>query len=314
MTLSTEITFLLLVFFAVALLAFGLVAVFQRDAVARRMQRNAATGPADVASLRYGSPTKGFSPIWERLEKFAAADDSKDRSVLRMDLVRAGYYQPSAIGVYYGMRIAAAVGLALAVTVAVPVFGGGLVPLNLVPVAGIFAAAIGYIAPMLFLKRRIFVRQRSVREGFPDSLDMLLICVEAGLGLGAAIERVGAEMERASPVLSEHFKLIGLETRAGKSREEALKNFANRTGVDEVHSLVTLLHQSQQLGTNLADSLRVHAFEMRAKRLLRAEERANKLPVKIVLPLGLCILPCLLIVIFTPILIRIVRSIAPTLG
>lgn len=311
--MSTEITILILVFLAVVLLAMGLIAVFQKDAVSKRMEReiSAADGQS-AASLRYSGPTGRFSGIWTHLERFAGTDDDKNRTALRLSLVRAGYYNPRAVGYYYGLRIFLAIGLALLVTVAVPTFGGGLVPLNMVPVAGIAFAGIGYLLPLAYLTRRAKQRQLSVRESFPDALDMLLICVEAGLGLGAAVERVGLEMEAAHPVLSEHFKLIGLETRAGKSREVALKNFANRTGVDEVRSLVTLLHQSQQLGTNMADSLRVHAYEMRAKRMLRAEERANKLPVKIVLPLGFGILPCLLIVIFTPILIRIIRAMGGT--
>ncbi len=311
--MSTELIFMVLVFFTVALLAAGLVAAFQKDAVSQRMEREITSAAAKSASsLLYGAPTGRFSSVWGKLERFAGAKDDKDKTTLRLKLVRAGYYNPRAVAIYYGLRIAMAIGFALMVTVAIPTFSGGLIPLNIVPVVGIAFAGLGYILPFGYITQRIRERQLAVQESFPDGLDMMLICVEAGLGLGAAMERVGLELEVAHPVLSEHFKLIGLETRAGKSRGEALKNFANRTGVDEVRSLVTLLHQSQQLGTNMADSLRVHAFEMRAKRLLRAEERANKLPVKIVLPLGFGILPCLLIVIFTPILIRIFHAMGAT--
>jgi tight adherence protein C len=139
-----------------------------------------------------------------------------------------------------------------------------------------------------------------------------VVCVEAGLGLAAAIERVGTELSKANAVLAENFKLIGIETRAGKSRQDALRNLAMRTGVDDISSFVTMLMQTEQLGTSMAETLRVYAFEMRNRRMLRAEEMANKLPVKIVLPLACCILPCLWIVIFTPLVIKIMRGFAGT--
>jgi tight adherence protein C len=202
--------------------------------------------------------------------------------------------------------------LAVAVLIGLPLLNTNesIIPIGFLPVFAGLAGSIGYLGPALYLSRRTQSRQLSVREGFPDALDMMLVCVEAGLGLAAAIERVGTELARANGVLAENLKLVGMETRAGKTRQEALRSLAARTGVDDVGSFVTMLIQTEQLGTSLAETLRVYAFEMRNRRMLRAEEQANKLPVKIVLPLAFCILPCLWIVIFTPLVIKIVRGFA----
>ncbi len=180
--------------------------------------------------------------------------------------------------------------------------------------AALVACVVGYYLPYLYLQNRISERQRKAREGFPDVLDMLLICAEAGLGLSAAIERVSNEVGRSHPILAEQFALVGMEMRAGTSRSDALQNLARRLGVDEINAFVTLLVQSETLGTSIADSLRVYAQEMRIARLLRAEEMANKLPVKIAIPLGIFILPCLIILVMTPSAIRIVRSLFPVMG
>jgi len=186
--------------------------------------------------------------------------------------------------------------------------------INIVPFLALLGAGFGFVLPMLIVNRRVSSRQLAVQESFPDALDMLLVCVEAGLGLSAAIERVSNELDKAHPVLSEHFKLFGLEMRAGANREDALRNFGDRVGIADVQSFVTLLVQSQELGTSLAESLRVHAYEMRQKRMLRAEEKANKLPAKLVLPLGFFVFPCMLMVTGTPLAIRVIRDIIPALG
>lgn len=312
MELISESGFFGLFFFAAVFLAIGIVMAFQPDHMRRRMKEAiAATSDQAAASVRYRYGDGGFLDLLGRLEKFAAKGE-KEQSSVRMSLVRAGFYDPKAVTYYFGARVFAALVLAVAVLIGLPLLNTNesIIPIGFLPVFAGLAGSIGYLGPALYLSRRTQSRQLSVREGFPDALDMMLVCVEAGLGLAAAIERVGTELARANGVLAENLKLVGMETRAGKTRQEALRSLAARTGVDDVGSFVTMLIQTEQLGTSLAETLRVYAFEMRNRRMLRAEEQANKLPVKIVLPLAFCILPCLWIVIFTPLVIKIVRGFA----
>jgi tight adherence protein C len=151
-------------------------------------------------------------------------------------------------------------------------------------------------------------------EGFPDALDLMVVCVEAGMGLDAAINRVGEEMKLRNAVVSEEFRLMGLELRAGKLRRDALRNLGIRTGLDDVKSLMTLLIQTDKFGTSVAQALRVHSDSMRTKRYQKAEEIAAKLPVKLVFPLILFIFPSLFVVIIGPAVIRIFRVLLPALG
>jgi tight adherence protein C len=171
---------------------------------------------------------------------------------------------------------------------------------------------VGFYGPTLWLRHRIRMRERAVQEGFPDALDMLLVSVEAGLGLDAAIARVASEIRAAHPIIADEFGVVGLEVRAGKSRHAVLRDMAERIGVDEVSSLVTVLNQSNRFGTNVADALRVYASEMRNSRMMRAEERANKLPVKLSIAVVLCMLPAMFAVILGPIVIKVVRVLLPT--
>lgn len=175
-------------------------------------------------------------------------------------------------------------------------------------------AVAGLQAPVAWLNRRIARRQRTIAESFPDALDMMVVCVEAGLGLDAALARVATQIAPAHPRLAAELDTVTLELRAGKSREDALRNFAARVALPEVLSFVTLLVQSEALGAGIAQTLRVHAEDMRAGRLLRAEEMAHKLPVKLTIPLVLCILPAMLAAVLLPGMITIVRHILPGLG
>jgi tight adherence protein C len=311
MQFNLETGILSLFFIAAVLFVVGLYAAFRPDSVRRRMMAAVATTPDQATALRFRYNDDGFSRMLARLEKFGARSNNEDSSV-RLSLVRAGFYDPKAVSIYYGFRVLVALALAIAVVILFPIINAtqSVVPISTLPIFAILAGAVGYLLPALYLGRRVHNRKLSIQEGFPDALDMMLVCVEAGLGLAAAIERVGSELAKANAVLAENFKLVGIETRAGKSREEALRNLVLRTGVEDVSSFVTMLIQTQELGTSMAETLRVYAFEMRNRRMLRAEEKANMLPVKIVFPLAFCILPCLWIVIFTPLVIKIVRGFA----
>jgi len=219
----------------------------------------------------------------------------------------------SAVSRYYTIRVVLSVGLPLIVVFAAPTLTQ-TASVQTVLLIGVLAGLIGLYFPHMWVSHRISTRQQEARDGFPDALDLLLICVEAGLGLNAALHRVGQEIGKAHPVLGTQFDIIGLELRAGMSRELALRNLAERLGIDEVKSLVAILIQSDTLGTSIAQALRVHAEDMRRRRMLRAEEKAHKLPVKLSFPLVGFILPCLILTILTPAIIRIVRVLLPTLG
>jgi tight adherence protein C len=314
MNIILNSSFFILFFLAAVFLAVGLVMAIQPDRMRRRMKEAvAATSEQAAASVRYRYNDSSFLDMLGRLENFASKGE-KEQSSVRMSLIRAGFYDPKAVTYYFGARVFAALILTVGALIVIPLINAteNIIPLGMLPVLAFLAGACGYIAPAVYLSRRTHNRKMSIREGFPDALDMMLVCVEAGLGLAAAIERVGTEMSKANGVLAENLKLVGMETRAGKTRQEALRNLANRTGVEDVESFVTMLIQTEQLGTSIAETLRVYAFEMRNRRMLRAEEQANKLPVKIVLPLASCILPCLWIVIFTPLVIKIMRGFAGT--
>jgi tight adherence protein C len=169
----------------------------------------------------------------------------------------------------------------------------------------ILATGVGYFLPDIYLRHRINVRRLDFVEGFPDALDLLVVCVEAGLGLDSAIQRVSLETRLSHSHLSSELALIPIEVRAGKTRREALQGLADRTGVDQVVSLVTLLLQAEQFGTSIASALRAYADEMRVERIQRAREKAAKLPVKLVFPIALFIFPAVFIVVLGPALIQL---------
>ncbi len=172
----------------------------------------------------------------------------------------------------------------------------------------------GYFLPNGILDRMVAKRQHELFMAFPDALDLLRVCVEAGLGLDAAIKRVGQEIQLESHALAQEFSLLGLELRAGASRNNALRNLALRIGLEDINSLVSMLIQADRFGTSMADSLRVHSESLRSKRRIKAEEAAAKLPVKILLPLIFCVFPSLLTVLMGPAVINILQLLMPRMA
>jgi len=264
-------------------------------------------------SIRYADDEPG----WMRtLQPFYAPFVPKDEdkiSVLRTKMMQAGFTNPRAPITFFVVRAL----LAAVFGGTVLFFGPILFPhyeLYLLVFAAAIALGFGYMIPTYVLEKKMNRRKRLIGEGFPDALDMLLVCVESGLGLDAAMARVGDEIHKAHPILSDHFRLVGNELRAGSGRQEALRNFAERTGVDDVRTLVTLLVQSDELGASIAQALRVHAFEMRATRILRAEEMAHKIPVKMAFPLMFGLIPVVMIVTLTPAVLKIVEFVIPILS
>jgi tight adherence protein C len=244
-----------------------------------------------------------------RLAPFLTPADSEQRSEISERLARAGYRSGAAVGLYFLMRAALGFGAGAIVALALPTLATRIDPIGIL-IFSAAAALVGYCLPIYWVMRRIQVREEALRDGFPDTLDMLLVCVEAGQGLDAALARVALEVEQAHPVLSEELAIIGHELRAGKARADVLRDFGRRAGVEEVSAFITLLIQSEQFGTSIGDALRVYAAEMRQKRLLRAEEKANKLPVKLALGTMAFTVPPVLLILIGPSLIMVMRSLA----
>jgi len=263
-------------------------------------------GEATGAPVRQPSDDPGYDRvILDALKKFGtvAPQSTKEMGKLQRKLVTAGFRAHEAVAVFFGIRLACAL-LAFAVTASPILFHPNL-PLAL------GACALGYLLPSMALGRLAKRRQHRIRLGLPDALDLLVVSVEAGLGLDQAIQRVGEELAFAHPDLSEELRLINFELRAGKGRVDALRNLAERTGVDDVISLVAMLVQTDKFGTSVAQSLRVHSDTVRTKRRQRAEEAAAKTGVKMVFPLVFCIFPAIWVVTIGPAAIKFVQILFP---
>jgi tight adherence protein C len=256
-----------------------------------------------------GSTMPVEAPSWERMAATfkrmgrVAPQSPSEMGKLQRRLVAAGYRNNEALVVFLGIRVACAAIL----------FAGLATPLFMRPnIALAFGGAgLGYILPNIVLARLEKRRQHRIRLSLPDALDLLVVSVEAGLGLDQAMQRVGEELVFAHPDLCEELRLINFELRAGKARSEALHNLGERTGVDDVQSLVAMLVQTDKFGTSIAKSLRVHSDTLRTKRRQRAEEAAAKTGVKMVFPLVLCIFPAIWVVTLGPAAIKIVQVLVP---
>lgn len=228
-----------------------------------------------------------------------------DVSQTRQWLIQAGYRDAQHLSIYRGLRVLfAALG-----------FGGVLLSTGMSsPLLLVGMPAFGYFVPRFMLKRAVKERQRSIRLGLPDALDLTVICVEAGLALDQAMLRVGEDLRYAHPELSAEFHMFTLETRAGKPRVEALRNLAARTGVEDIRSLVMTLVQTDRFGTSVAQALRVHSDSLRTERRQRAEEQAAKTTVKMIIPLVLFVLPSLIFVTVGPAVIQLMHVLLPISG
>lgn len=284
------------------------------DVVSRRLAGEAAAAPTfeKVATLRQRERKTLWNDLLGGLEKHVAFMGGADKSTLRRKLIQAGYIGPTAVRNYFGIRVLLALLLPLIVVIQAPIF---LSDWDVKSISFLIAMSgmLGLYLPRVWVSKRITNRQISMSEGFPDTLDMLVVCVEAGLALDAAFVKVGTQIANAYPLLAMQFGIVALELRAGKSRSAALRNLATRTGLAEIASFVTLLIQSDTLGASISQALRVHSDEMRAKRTLIAEEKAHKLPVLLSIPLVVCILPSMIAVILLPGGILIVRKVIPAL-
>ena len=232
----------------------------------------------------------------------------QDAANLKEQLLRAGYRSEQAAPVFYGIRILSTL-MMLALTFAMQ----SKMPPNpsLAVLLIVFGCALGWVAPRMLLERRIKGRQETIRLSLPDALDLLVVSVEAGLGLDQAIQHVARELTISHPQLSEELSLVTLEMRAGKRRSEALRNFSDRTGEPEVRKLVAIMVQNDRFGTSMGESLRTHSDFMRTRRRQDAEERAGKVGVKLVFPIFFFILPSMLIVAAGPGILQIFKYLFP---
>lgn len=252
------------------------------------------------------TPERPRSAIFEgvrRLGQSAAVRDPAQISDIRMRLTRAGFHSREAAAFYLGAR-AAALGVAtLGAILLMPMAlkGGGATPIMM---AALLAGG-ALLGPDQVLRHRQKQRELEYADGFPDLLDLLVASVEAGLSLDAAVARVADELVRRYPNLAIHLRLLTLELRAGKSRKEAWSTFADRLGIEDARALATMLRQAEEMGTSLGETLTVFSVDMRAKRMLRAEEKALALPVKLTVPLILFIFPCLIGVLLLPAIFRL---------
>lgn len=307
---------LALLFALVAVIAyFASQTVAARQLTRRRLLEDGprfGEGGPTMSSLRTERVESAWLTLVNSIEKSGLSlVDSKDEA-LRQRLASAGFTATYAPRVYTLVRLVMVVGLPVLVFAWLWMTGSSPSVVRLY-FSLIIAAALGLYIPNLFVRAKADRRQRDIINGFPDALDLMLVCVEAGLGLEAAFSRVGMEMTTSHPRLAEQFGAVVLELRAGRSHEDALRRMADRAGVDEIRAFATLLIQSTKLGSSIAQTLRTYASEMREKRRMRAEEKAHRLPVLISIPLVACMLPTMIGVLMLPAVIRVVRAILPAL-
>ena len=279
----------------------------------RLLESTVPRGGPVVGSLRADRAESTWLKLVNSIEKRGLSlIDTKD-AAMRQKLVAAGFTAEYAPRVYTLLRLVLVVALPL-LALAVILAGGSSPGIVKVYFTLIISAALGLYIPSLFVRARADRRQRELINGFPDALDLMLVCVEAGLGLEAAFSRVGMEMTISHPRLAEQFGAVVLELRAGRSHEDALRRMADRAGADEIRAFATLLIQSTKLGSSIAQTLRIYAGEMRERRRMRAEEKAHRLPVLISIPLVTCMLPTMIGVLMLPAAIRVIRAIVPALS
>lgn len=295
---------LAVLFVAVMLIVAGVVGLMGgRDRVQARLASGApGTGSGTPATLRVGGEER-----LKRFDRFVAPSDPARRGAMRLKMQRAGYRGDSAIRIFHLVRAVLALGLAAAVSVGAPLLTDRLTPVALFGLS-MAGCAVGFLLPGLWLRIRADRRREAIRDSFPDALDMLLVCVEAGQGLDQALARVAAELQRAHPVLAEEFLIVCSEQRAGKERRNVLRDLASRADLDDLGAFVTVLVQADQFGTSVADALRVYAAEMRHKRMMRAEEKANKLPMKLALGTIVFTLPPVMLILAGPSAVMIFRA------
>ena len=288
--------------------------VVQRSSVRKELDKLGLDGTGRTQRDRLAQSKEGaWFAILDKIEKSGLnlADTRSDE--LRKKLVAAGYTSEAAPKLFTLSRLVLIIALPLLLFFALSVSESemGIFKMYMLLVG---FALLGAYLPSLVVSAKADRREETIRKGFPDCLDLMLVCVEAGLGLESAMDRVSREMVRSHPLISELLSIATMQMRAGATRADALRKLGDLSGVDEIRSFSTLLIQSDKMGTSVADTLRVYAAEMREKRRLRAEEKAHRLPVLISIPLVVCMLPTMIGVLMVPGIVRAVRTLLPALS
>ena len=304
---------MLVVVFCIAIsVAFAFLFVLEMtprraQGVTERLTELQALGPSSRSVLQRRRRLEQTERLKSVLQAFGEGvqERSGTPGAIRLRLIQAGYPTTSAVPIYLGTRVLLPAALGGGALVLLPLLGFSAIKVIL---GVIYFAGMGFVLPSLHLGMRARRRQKEMQRALPDALDMLVVSVEAGLGLNQALVRVSEEIDRLSPVLSEQMSLVNLEIRAGTAREEALRNLADRTGLADIASLTGMLIQTDRFGTSVAQALRIHAETMRTKRRQRAEEAAAKTTIKLIFPLVFCIFPAMFVVILGPALIQIVQA------
>jgi tight adherence protein C len=296
------------VFLSAAALAFGIMAVVNTRVAVKRRAAGIGTAAAksaedDPRSLRYASKVAAQRLIDYTTKNYSTEQNAGETKELRRRMLQAGFLDPRATALFFLARAAGAVAFGILAFLLVPLMQQAESPMfwPMVLVGGIF----GYFAPNVYLSRRIAGRQVEHRAGFPDFMDLLVVCADAGLSMEAALDRVGRELADSYRSLSANVHMATLEMRAGRTLSETLDHLADRLGLEEARSFATLLQQSEKLGSSLTEALRVYSDDMRHKRLSRAEEKAYSLPAKLSVPLTLCVFPVVIIVIMLPVYVKL---------
>ena len=301
---------------AFAVMALYLLIESRRESLPQRLKEISEPPPGARSSKgeKIGSRITGFLKRFKRMpqiqDNIVALVTSEQPTRIRKQLIQAGYRNPASYQIYIGARVVLPVVLFFLALF----FGKSLGMENhKVFFLGVLGLIFGLLFPIAVLRWKIRRRQEEITDYLPDALDLLVVCVEAGLGLNASFVKISEEFALTSPLLSDEFDIINREMVAGKPRIEALRSFSDRTGVEEVKSLVAMLIQTEKLGTSLAQSLRVHSDSLRTKRRQRAEEAAAKTTIKLVFPLVFLLFPALFVVILGPGFIQIVKVLFPVL-
>lgn len=294
-TISSNITILIAIsFLAIALSLLG-IAIHSALGHNKVLSRRLAGLPGDHIQSR----RKRRKNVFVGLSEHLTMPDSKEVSRIRYHLAKAGYYETKSVSVFYAIRV-----LSLVVPQVVFLGFSGILSESLSTSQLIFAACslilVGFFGPNLYVRKKIKKRWLQAKDGFPDMMDLLVACIEAGLGLDAALLNVAEELGERYPVLHVNLELMNLELRAGRGRHESLKNFGDRLGLDEAKALALMLKQSEEMGSSLGASLRTFSVEMRDKRMLLAEEKAMALSAKLTVPLILFIFPTIMIMLLLP--------------
>lgn len=301
-------------FVLAAWVAYRALTYIRGIAVTRSSLRSIAVGmPAVVdQDLLRDRRTGALARIVAIVEAGGLSLDDNKPNALREKLGSAGFTSPLAVRTYTLIRLVLIFALPLVIIAALLLWGVQFSIIGLYFV-GAFCAVMGLYLPALYVRIQADRRIQAVTNGFPNCLDLMLVCVEAGLGLEAAFDRVGREMAEAEPLVSQLLVSTTLHLRAGASREDALRRLAEDSHVPEIRSFSTLLIQSDKLGTSIGATLRVYAAEMRERRRMRAEEKAHRMPVLISIPLIVCMLPTMLGVLMIPALINVIRRLVPAM-